>query len=963
MASVVKDHKHWSTVLELLEYEEMPPTKAKKHPSAGERESVVTWLRSVRQAEMLRNAGDPGPVLPRRLSRPEYNYSIRDLTGADIQPAREFPIDPTNTAGFDNSGESLTMSPALMTKYLQASRGVADHMYLKPEGFGFAPLPMLNNTDRDQYYVHRIIEFYHQHKTGYTDYFLAAWKYRYRAVLRRGEGARNDETRANDTLESFATEAGLSAKYLAMIRELLEGKDHDVGPLAKLRGMWQSLPPIRVSAASGMMRMTSTARTACSLMSDYVKQVRAKVEMRFPNMHSGRVTAYQLPLMTWKNVQYATHRRKFDPAQFQVEGEPPAPPPQPEVASVLRFGPGATIFVVNKPGDPDLAVPAGERVRYEAAFARFSAVFPDMFYRESRGLQYFKTRDDEVGRYLSAGFHNVLGYFRDDQPLYELILDEQQQRELDEMWYELDFVASVHSRMYSEFALGATRDADVFTEGGEGPEVTLLGNGDYTMNVTREDNIQMLMDMYMENARDGGTEVGIQAVADYFQNYKDRIREIDQARIDAEPSHLVALLDFAERAYRRPLTDDERTGYLDFYRKARERDELDHESAMRDTITSVLMSPDFLYRIDFLQGEMTGIQPLSGYELASRLSYFIWSSIPDAELMERAAAGDLDQPEVIIAQARRMLKDPRARALAIEFGGNWLDFRRFDTLATVDRERFKTFDDNLRKAMFEEPIRFLQDVIQRNRSVLDILYAQDTFVNPALATHYGISEFEVETLKRTEGDWMHIANASRYQRGGLLPMAAFLTQNAPGLRTSPVKRGNWIVKYVLGERVPPPPPGVPELPKDEAGSDLSLRKLLARHRDDANCASCHDRIDPLGLVFEGYGPIGERRTKDLAGRPIDASTEFPGGSIGTGLEGLRQYIRDQRQDDFIKNLSSKLVVYALNRSLILSDQIMIEDMIAKLAQNGHRFDSLVESIITSPQFLNRRNGASSTASN
>lgn len=951
---VVRDHEHWSVVLDLLEHEEMPPKKAEKHPSAPERQEVIAWLHTLRQSEAQKHAGDPGPVLARRLSHPEYNYTIRDLTGVDLQPTRTFPIDPTNTAGFDNSGESLTMSPALLTKYLQAAREVADHLYLKRDGFAFAPHPMLNDTDRDKYYVQRIVDLYERQNINYTDYFHAAWNYRHRVAFRR----------ANEPLEAFAAESGLSARYLKTIWELLEGQEHDVGPVAKLRTMWRALPTTGQRAASGMARTATAAREGCEQMAEYVKQVRAKVELRFPNMNAGRVTGYQQPLMIWKNIQYATHRRQFDPAQLQVAGEPPPPPPPPEVATESRFGPGATIFVENQPNDPDLAVPAGERARYEDALGFFSSVFPDMFYKDRRGLNYFQTRASEGGRLLSAGFHNVMGYFRDDQPLYELILDEEQQRELDELWYELDFVASAHSRMYSEFALGGTRDADVMTEGGEGPEVTLLGNGDYVHNVTREDNIQMLQDMYMENARDGGTEVGIQAVSDYFERAKSRIREIDEARTAAHASHLEALVEFAERAYRRPLTDEERTGFLDYYRTARERDELDHEGAMRDAIASVLMSPDFLYRVDLMQGESTGIQPLNGYELATRLSYFLWSSMPDAELLERAAAGDLSQPEVLTAQATRMLKDPRARALAVEFGGNWLDFRRFESLGTVDRERFQTFDDHLRQSMFEEPIRFLADVFQNNRSVLDLLYGRDTFVNPALAAHYGVSEFDLETLKTDADGWMHLENASRYQRGGLLPMAAFLTQNAPGLRTSPVKRGNWVVKYVLGERVPPPPPGVPELPADETGSELPLRELLARHRDDPNCASCHDRIDPLGLVFEGYGPIGERRTIDLGGRPIDASTEFPGGGSGSGLTGLRDYIRDQRQDDFIRNITSKLVVYALNRSPILSDEILLEDLTTKLAEDQYRFESLVKNIITSPQFLNKRGReAASLASN
>jgi hypothetical protein len=186
-------------------------------------------------------------------------------------------------------------------------------------------------------------------------------------------------------------------------------------------------------------------------------------------------------------------------------------------------------------------------------------------------------------------------------------------------------------------------------------------------------------------------------------------------------------------------------------------------------------------------------------------------------------------------------------------------------------------------------------------------------------------------------------------------MAVFLTKNSPGLRTSPVKRGNWVVKNILGERIPPPPPVVPELPRDEAKLDLPLRDMLARHRADPNCAGCHARFDSLGLVFEGFGPIGERRVKDLGGRPVDVSATFPGdGGQGAGLEGLRQYIRERRQNNFLDNFCGKFVACALGRSLIPSDELMIQDMRARLAANGGRFGGLVESIVTSPQFLNKR---------
>jgi hypothetical protein len=383
------------------------------------------------------------------------------------------------------------------------------------------------------------------------------------------------------------------------------------------------------------------------------------------------------------------------------------------------------------------------------------------------------------------------------------------------------------------------------------------------------------------------------------------------------------------------------------------------------------MSPKFSYRIDLLDaakserglgqaadttkaaraasGGPVPVQPLSAYALASRLSYFLWSSMPDEELLSHAAAGDLQQPEVLIAQARRMLKDDRARGLALDFAGNWLDFRRFEEHNAVDRERFPSFNNELRQAMFLEPVRFIEDVIHNDRSVLDLLYANHTFVNPVLAKHYGMPEVAGGADK-----WVRVDDARRYGRGGLPAMAVFLTQNAPGLRTSPVKRGYWVVRRLLGEMIPPPPATVPELPADEAKLEMPLREMLAKHRENPSCASCHARFDSFGLTFEGYGPIGERRAKDLAGRPVDTRAVFPDGSQGAGFEDLRAYIRAHRQKDFLDNLSRKLLSYAIGRTLLLSDEPAIERMQTRLAASAYRFTPLVEEIVTSPQFLNKR---------
>jgi hypothetical protein len=376
---------------------------------------------------------------------------------------------------------------------------------------------------------------------------------------------------------------------------------------------------------------------------------------------------------------------------------------------------------------------------------------------------------------------------------------------------------------------------------------------------------------------------------------------------------------------------------------------LNHEDALRDALVAVLMSPHFYYRFDLVEPG-PAVRALPDYALASRLSYFLWSSMPDAELLAHAAAGDLHDPKVLTTQARRMLREPHVRGLATEFAGNFFDVRRFEEHNAVDRGRFPSFTNELRQAMFEEPIHYFIDVAVRKRSVLDLLYGDDTFVNRLLAKHYGMPE-----LPKSSDEWVHVENAKQYGRGGMLPMAVFLTKNAPGLRTSPVKRGYWVVRRVLGEQIPPPPPTVPELPTDEAKlGDMTLPQALARHRANPSCAGCHRRFDAVGLAFENYGPIGELRTKDLGGRPVETSATFPDGSTRNGLQGLRDYLHEKREEDFLDNLCRKLLAYALGRSLLPSDSSAVDDMRSRLVADKYAFGGLIEVIVTSPQFLNKR---------
>ena len=516
---------------------------------------------------------------------------------------------------------------------------------------------------------------------------------------------------------------------------------------------------------------------------------------------------------------------------------------------------------------------------------------------------------------MSAGYHSVMGYWRDDNPLVELILDDKGKKELDKLWTEFDFYASHTARTFIQFYFN--QSGEVLGGGAEAGRPRPVGK-----EVTDSSVIAEIRDQYIALAKASDNPIAAAWMPSHFDRIDSTLRSLEKMRAAAEPVQLEALAKFAERAYRRPLSKGERDGLIVYYQKLRKQSALSHEDAMRDSIASILISPDFLYPLDLKDsatgspaaGSSTRGIPLSGYALASRLSYFLWSSMPDQELLNHAAAGDLTRRDVLIAQTRRMLKDPRARGLATEFAASWLDSRHFETYNSVDRERFPNFTNDLREAMFEEPVRFVEEVIRNNRSVLDLLYGNYTFVNPVLARHYGIPG-----VTGKKDDWVRVDDAGKYERGGLLPMAVFLTQSSPGLRTSPVKRGFWVVRRLLGEVIPPPPPQVPELPQDEAKTDAPLRDVLAQHRSNPLCAGCHARFDVFGLAMEGYGPVGEARTKDLAGRAIDSSATFPGNVQGSGFRGVQAYIKAKRQQDFLENISRKLLSYALGRTLQLSD--------------------------------------------
>ena len=401
----------------------------------------------------------------------------------------------------------------------------------------------------------------------------------------------------------------------------------------------------------------------------------------------------------------------------------------------------------------------------------------------------------------------------------------------------------------------------------------------------------------------------------------------------------------ARRAYRRPVAERDLAVLLDFY--AQGRAEGGFEAGIELGLRRLLASPEFLFRVE---RDPAGAGPGTPYrvpdvELASRLSFFLWSSIPDDELLDLAAAGTLHRPEVLEAQTRRMLADPRAEALVENFAGQWLYLRNVRAL-TPDEDRFPDFGEALRRSFQRETELFFGSVLREDRSVLDFLTADYTFVNERLARHYGLPNVYGSHFRRVT-----LPDASRR---GLLGQGSILAATAYPTRTSPVLRGKWVLENLLGTPPPLPPPDVPSLEETTVdGAALSMREAMEQHRANPVCASCHRLMDPPGFALEQFDAVGRYRTRNEANAPIDASGVLPDGTAFEGAAGLREALLG-RPDLFVTTLTEKLLIYALGRGVEHHDAPAIRAIAREAAADGHRFSSLILGVIKSPPFQMRR---------
>ncbi|HWB08071.1 MAG TPA: DUF1592 domain-containing protein [Pirellulales bacterium] len=991
----------WEKVIERLKDERMPPPDAPQ-PTAAQREELIEAVSRGLHTYIDENAGDPGEIVLRQLTSAELAYSIEDLTGVDLVDPGDFVSDAVGGAGFTNAGDAQFIHDATLERYLESAKKVAAHAVIGSGPLKFDIDP--GKTGRELSSIRRIQEIYRSHgfRTAageggkpfgldvYPKSLLVAWQFRHRQALGRPDA----------TLDDLARENGLEPRFAAYINSVLTAPTHAF-PLSEIVAGWRNLPEPGAASVQavredcnelyGRLRYwqhllaseSSDEEEAAVLTDGAVKLTKESSFKATLDWREGadRATielsvlpvakAQSNPLVVWHNPRMRFRRDRkwtpYEPLRTVLSGD---------VVGKLSFGrhpAGAKLetddFVLGRTEDMVLpfSVPAGATsgqlvvdvmldvkhgeegvVRCTvsdginpgetvAATGTYSVLLADpegSTYRWLKpGIEEFARALPEVshrepapsdrdpipapfdGTYNSAErnhFHAKIKYHRDDRFLVDHLLDDATRLRLDQAWVDLLTAFDYHDEFYRVVA----RKYDL-PDDRRGADL----DGAWIASLPDEPRL------YVERLH-----------SDYA-----RAR---QALSAAEPGHVDQALEFAERAWRRPLSAAERGRLRGFYSRLR-NDRMEHEEALRLLLARILVAPAFLYRAE-APSPSPAAAMLSEWEIANRLSYFLWSSIPDEPLRRTAAAGQLQEPETLASQARRMLRDLRARRFATEFFGQWFGFYRFDKHRGVDGARFPEFTDSLKQSMYDEAISFFSYVVREDRPVDEILFADYTFADAQLTRHYGLPA--VESIKPVK-----IEGTGKLHRGGLLRLGAVLTVTSAPLRTSPVKRGDWVLRRILGTPVPPPPADAGSIAADDVQSDgRTLRARLEAHRRDASCVNCHSRMDPLGFALEEYDPIGRWRERYRDDQSIDNSGVLNDGVEISGVSGLLDYLKTRRAQ-FHQTFATRLLGYALGRAELASDRPLLDELAGELDRGG-KLSDLVVRIASSRQFHFRRGG-------
>lgn len=839
LKSVQEDFKTWQVVLQQIEEEEMPPKKPL--PTAAERAELAEWVRAALDGiDWSQHRGIGHVTLP-RLTKQEYNHTLRDLLGVDFMPGKQLLDDGQGLSGFTNDRDALFISPALAEQYFEA----AD--YALQSVLNLGSKPMQKHFEAED-------------------------------MLMTERGAKPEE------LPGGGTGYALAGGQRTLFDEITVPVD----------GWYRfTVKGVGRGGDSGMrLRIDNEPRADFYCVED--KPEEHEVELLL------RAGTHQ---MTW-NIELPRALEKLKEAATPPRRRQAVKKYKPLPANASELTAAAVKLTV-----PELPVPEDATREVRAMVLRLNQSLAAM----QRRIEYLRLVTPEGNPSELRSYFNLLP----ERTQVMVQVRDLLAAELKVTPEEIDrrLLAANPEKMANNQAtlaeimplIGLTYD-EGFILGRAAVERPLRAG------FAGVDWIHIEGPVLPQGAE-------TEKVAGLFQE-------------DAQK----ALRDFLPRAFRRPLRAGEMKRHLALYEQARERGE-DHDQALKLAFTAALVSPNFLFR-DELGGEGEAFT-LNDHQLASRLSYFLWMTMPDEELRKLADAGKLKDDSTLKAQVRRMVADPKARAFTSTFLGQWLGFAGLGTEHVPDARKFRDFTPTLAEAMKLEPVLVFEHLLRNGGSLTALMAGTETYANDELAALYGLPEMqgaEMRRVKHTEG-----------QRAGLLGMAATLTASATPNRTSPVLRGAWVLENLLGRHLAEPPADAGQLDDKAGDRGKTLREELAEHRRNESCAGCHDKIDPIGFGLENFDAIGRFREIE-AGRPVDASGQLPGGHAFNGPAELNRLLVTRHQEEFITNLTRRLTAFALGRALQPQDEGLVRLLLADLKKSNFRADALVESIVLTEAF-------------
>ena len=829
---LLKEHKLWQEVIHLVKTEEMPDEEPL--PTTEERSLLVNWLEQTLNEIDWSKVKNPGHITMPRLTKTEYNNTMRDLLGIDIKPGNFFSEDGEGQSGFTNDRDNLFITPVLMEKYFDAAERSIDAL------LSFKKEPIEYHYESEDMFMTETRETPKQFGNDFLGY-----------VINRGQMTLYESIDfPHDGFYEFTVRA-LSTEGPTGTR--LRINDETKGDI-KIYSEDPGIYEITTFVAKGSHQVAWNIQIPAVLYK--------------PRPQPKQPTYKDLPVDAGKLVQ-----------QGVVENAPkyPSSPGDSEalISSIARFNEAISLMqeqyeqlrLLGTKGDPE------EILKYKDYVIQRSEVVKDATAELARKLNLSQEEFEDRFRSMNAeklhANEQILAAIADVKPDKQAVIHKAQSVAID--WVKIR---------------GPIRPKTAPPE-----SLVFIATPGEKMSAVKAAN--------------------------------------------------TILQQFTQRAFRRKVSKKEVARYTSLYEKASNEGQSFDES-VKLALTAVLVSPHFLYRPELAPSETIKEYRIDDYQLASRLSYFLWMSMPDEELFLLAKSNRLHNPKTLQQQIDRMMQDPRATATMGTFLGQWLGFESLGVSIIPDPGTFKNFDIPLQESMKAETLLVFDTLIKEGESLLELLDSDETYLNDVLAMHYGI--------KGVEGSQMRPVKLTDRNRGGLLGMGSILTATSNPVRTNPVNRGKWVLETLLGNRIPEPPADAGILPEN-AGQvkGQTLREEFEMHRRDPSCVDCHEKIDPIGFGLENFDAIGRYRTKEN-GQPIDSSGIMPDGVSFNGSIELKDYLLANKQDEFIRNITERMLAFALGRELKHYDEAAIIKIIDALENNHYNAKSLISEVILSYPF-------------